>query len=158
MWEKEYGFARVEQAEWDAPICDDWVRTLDAAVTAQSLAVILVAHSLGCVTVAHWAAAHPESATGVKGALLVAPSDAERPDFPAGVIGFAPIPRAPLPFRSYAVASTDDRYTTPARSQEFATAWGADCRLFDRCGHFSSVDGFGPWPEGLDILRALRTR
>lgn len=23
-WEKEFGFTRIEQKDWETPVCDDW--------------------------------------------------------------------------------------------------------------------------------------
>ena len=48
--------ARVEQADWLTPRREDWVAALAEAIAADSTPVILIAHSLGCITVAHWAA------------------------------------------------------------------------------------------------------
>lgn len=48
--------ARVEQADWLTPRREDWVAELERCVSASTQPVILVAHSLGCITVAHWAA------------------------------------------------------------------------------------------------------
>lgn len=156
LWEKEYGFARVEQEEWDSPRCADWIETLDEVIKAQSLPAVLVAHSLGCVAVAHWAKAHPETTARVQAAMLVAVSDAERPDFPPGVSGFAPIPRIHLPFRTIVVASINDGYTSWPRSEEFAEMWGASLVNAGECGHITTVDGFGLWPFGLALLHQLR--
>lgn len=46
--------ARVEQADWLTPRREDWVAALAEAIAADSTPVILIAHSLGCITVAHW--------------------------------------------------------------------------------------------------------
>lgn len=54
--------ARVEQADWLTPRREDWVAALAEAIAADSTPVILIAHSLGCITVAHWAAHAPVSA------------------------------------------------------------------------------------------------
>jgi predicted alpha/beta hydrolase family esterase len=48
--------ARVEQPDWLTPQRRDWVQALEQAIAAESSPVILIAHSLGCITVAHWAA------------------------------------------------------------------------------------------------------
>lgn len=48
---------RVMQRDWLTPQLADWVAALDAAIVAATQPVLLVAHSLGCVTVAHWAQA-----------------------------------------------------------------------------------------------------
>lgn len=72
--------ARVEQADWLTPRREDWVAALAEAIAADSTPVILIAHSLGCITVAHWAATAPlQFLRQVRGALLVAPADVERP-------------------------------------------------------------------------------
>ena len=157
LWEKEYGFARVEQQDWDTPRCEDWVRTLNDTIEAQSAPVILVAHSLGCITVAVWAATHPAVTAQIKGALLVAPSDTERPDFPPGAKGFAPVPQTRLPFKSTLVASSNDHYTSLSRSKEFASAWASTLVIEENAGHLSGVDGFGPWPRGLQLLQSQRS-
>ncbi|UYZ57550.1 alpha/beta hydrolase [Hymenobacter latericus] len=80
QWEEHYHYQRVEQQEWDRPVCDDWVQTLEAAVAATGPRVVLVAH---------WAR---QTRLPLVGALLVAPADAERPDFPPEPQGFAPVP------------------------------------------------------------------
>ena len=67
--------ARVEQADWLTPRREDWVAALAEAIAADSTPVILIAHSLGCITVAHWAATAPvHFLRQVHGALLVAPA------------------------------------------------------------------------------------
>jgi len=89
-------FKRIEQTEWDAPECNDWVGTIDKVVSDYDLStVILIGHSLGCSTIAHWAKRYKKK---IKGALLVAPSDIEAPqyDFPAK--GFAPVPLDKIKF------------------------------------------------------------
>ncbi|HCT04530.1 MAG TPA: alpha/beta hydrolase, partial [Pseudomonas sp.] len=80
-WQKSLpNSARVEQADWLTPRREDWVAALAEAIAADSTPVILIAHSLGCITVAHWAATAPvQFLRQVRGALLVAPADVERP-------------------------------------------------------------------------------
>ena len=56
LWEREFGFARLAQADWETPRCVDWVAALDEAVARGPQGVVLVAHSLGSILVAHWAA------------------------------------------------------------------------------------------------------
>lgn len=99
---------RVQQADWLTPSRADWVATLDAAVRAADRPVLLVAHSLGCATTAHWAAQHPDSAARVVAAWLVAPADTERADAPPAVAGFARCRarRCRLPARSSPATTT----------------------------------------------------
>lgn len=154
LWERSdpRRFRRVEQADWDTPQRADWVRTLDAAIAAEPAPPVLVAHSLGCIAVAHWAAAH---ARPVAGALLVAPPDVERADMPGEIRGFAPIPRTPLPFRSILVASDNDEYATIGRAAEIAGWWGSELIRAGAMGHINTDAGFGPWPWGERLLRSL---
>lgn len=150
LWERELPQARrVEQRDWDLPEREAWVAALDAAIRASSDPPILVAHSLGCVMVAHWAVTR---ASSVQGALLVAPADVERTDAPEAIRGFAPIPKTPLPFPSILVASSNDPYTTPARSFALASAWGSECVFIGEAGHINSASGLGSWPDGRRLL------
>jgi predicted alpha/beta hydrolase family esterase len=154
LWENANpDFHRVAQRDWLYPICSEWVETLEREIRAAGGPVVLVAHSLGCLAIAHCAGAH---ALPVHGALLVTPPDVERPDFPPVIEGFAPIPRASLPFPSILVASHNDRFTDIARAAELARAWGS--RLVDAgaSGHLNGDSGFGPWPLGESLLAELR--
>ena len=82
--------SRVEQADWHNPDPHSWVAALERQVAAARSPLILVAHSLGCVTVARWAAQAPlASLRKVRGALLVAPADVEAPGALEEIRGFA---------------------------------------------------------------------
>ncbi|HEU4566158.1 MAG TPA: alpha/beta hydrolase [Gemmatimonadaceae bacterium] len=149
---------RVVQAEWDAPRIADWVARLDEAVARRDAPVVLAAHSSACALVAHWAAdASPARLARVRGALLVAPTDPEGPHYPAGPVGFAPMPLRPLPFASVVVASDDDCYVAPERAREYAAAWGSRLVMLAGAGHINAASGHGPWPEGYALLSELRS-
>jgi uncharacterized protein len=155
LWEKEFPerFRRIEQAEWDTPFVDDWTATIETEVQKESPErVILVAHSLGCTAVAHWAR---RFGTRIKGAFLVAPSDCEAATYNFDTKGFAPIPLEKLPFPSLVIASTDDEYVPFERARFFADAWGSDFTDVGPKGHINGGSGFGEWPEGLELLKRL---
>jgi predicted alpha/beta hydrolase family esterase len=157
-WEREDpSCRRVMQAEWDAPRIADWVRTLSVAITDSKQPIALVAHSSSCALVAHWArAATAEALARVRGALLVAPSDPDGPNYPSGPIGFAPMPLDPLPFPSIVVASTDDIYISLAQARVYANAWGSSFVNVGAAGHINSASGLGRWAVGHALLAALR--
>lgn len=112
---------RVEQADWLKPRREDWVGELQRTIAAHSTPVILIAHSLGCVTVAHWAQLAPlETLRQVQGALLVAPADVERPNCPPALRNFAPIPNDLLPFPTQIVNSDNDPAVSSQRAMEMA--------------------------------------
>ncbi|MFF2043422.1 RBBP9/YdeN family alpha/beta hydrolase [Kitasatospora sp. NPDC058170] len=150
-------FRRVRQADWDHPDPDAWVAELDAAVALAAAAgpVVLVAHSLGCATVARWVATAPAGHTAaVRGALLVAPADIDTADVPA-LLGFRPVAVQPLPFPAVVVSSTDDPWVTPERARHFARAWGARYVEPGAYGHLNAASGLGDWPEGRKLLAEL---
>lgn len=154
LWEKANpSFIRVEQCDWDKPDREDWIATLDRLIAAQSSPPLLVAHSLSCALVAHWAAKH---ARPLHGAMLVAPADVDSESrTPPEVRGFAPVPLVPIPGRAIVVASSDDPYVDPARAQLFAKAWGARFVEAGACGHINSASGLGEWPVGQKLLAEL---
>ena len=156
-WERiDPSCRRVEQADWEAPRCADWVATLDAAISSAPGPVVLVAHSSSCALVAHWAREAADSQRArVRGALLVAPSDPEGPAYPTGPTGFAPMPLDRLPFRSIVVASTNDVYVTAEKAREYAAAWGSELVDVGAAGHINSASGLGDWPAGRVLLARL---
>lgn len=159
LWEKRLSDAcRVQQQNWDSPRRSEWVATLDKEIVSTDGSIILVAHSLGCALTAWWAkecgrAPHAEK---VKAALLVAPPDVERSDFPEFVSGFAPMPRITMPFRATVVASSDDPWCESATAQSWAAAWGADFHDIGPCGHINGESGLDDWPQGWGWLAELQ--
>ena len=116
--------------------------------------VVLVAHSLGCILTAWWAA-HSRNTHKVQGALLVAPGDVESPEVAPLLPGWSPIARQPLPFAATLVASRNDPYCHWDRATALASAWGAQLHDAGERGHLNAESGLGDWPEGLALLHAL---
>jgi len=155
LWERKFPerFQRIEQKEWDTPICADWIEKIESDVQeVSSETVVLVAHSLGCTAIAHWAR---KFGTQIKGAMLVAPSDCEAETYNFDTKGFAPIPLENLPFASVVVASTNDEYVSLQRAQQFADAWGSEFVNVGAKDHINASAGFGDWNEGLELLKRL---
>lgn len=157
LWQNghpEYG--RVEQRDWDLPEPVEWVATLDAAIAGAAAPVIVVGHSLGCITIVRRVAM--TGPHGIAAALLVAPSDVESPAAPAVIRSFAPIPLERLPFPSLVVCSEDDPLLGVDRGRALAAAWGGERVSIGRAGHIHTAAGFGPWPEGHALLERLQAR
>ncbi len=150
-WEALHGFRRVQQVDWENPQRADWVTCLEQVLLATQSPVVMVAHSLGCQLVAAWAAQSRE-VWRVRGALLVAPPDIERPDMPPAVARWGSIARPRMPFPSRVLYSVDDPFCSEARAQEMAADWGARATCMGAVGHFNSDSGLGDWPEGLEWL------
>jgi predicted alpha/beta hydrolase family esterase len=146
-WEAKLSTARrVIQSDWDQPKLDAWRGTIIEAVEQSSRPVVLVAHSLGALTVAH---AAPALRGKVRGGFLVAPPaqpalaalDCIDPAFgdPVGT----------LTFPALLIASRDDPYASYEASEKLAATLGADLVDAGNSGHINSESGHGPWPEGL---------
>lgn len=153
-WEHQHGFTRVQQADWMKPLRGDWMVQLEEAVLATTGPIVLVAHSLGCVLVAAWAA-HSRNVHRVQGALLVAPGDPERDELRAVLKSWSPVVLQTLPFTSTLVGSQNDPFCTSARARQFALAWGADFVDYGPVGHINADSGLGDWPAGLALLEPL---
>lgn len=146
-------FFRIEQREWDAPNCDDWTKTIDEKVKEYDLStVVLIGHSLGCATIAHWAKKYQRQ---IKGAMLVAPSDLEAPQYTFPAKGFAPIPLDGIAFKTIVVASANDDWVSLERAKYFADHWGSEFINIGNAGHINVASGHTHWEAGLKILQTI---
>jgi predicted alpha/beta hydrolase family esterase len=125
------------------------VAAIERAAQAISGPIVLVAHSGGCVMVAHWAR---QSQRPVHAALLATPPDFEQP-MPDGyptvdalrASGWLPVPRQPLPFPSIVAASRDDPLGRYERIEELARDWGSRMVDLGLVGHLNPASGYGRW-------------
>jgi uncharacterized protein len=142
---------RIQQKEWNAPCCDDWLENIDDAVLQFPLGnVVLIGHSLACTTIAHWATKFGRK---IKGALLVAPSDLDAPAYTFPATGFTPIPLQPIPFKTIVVASSNDPWVSIERAKYFADSWGSEFVNIGDAGHINVAGGYGEWKTGLQLLK-----
>jgi uncharacterized protein len=152
-WEKKYGFTRVIQKDWDTPVREDWVATIESEVTKHDpRRIVLIGHSLACCTIAYWAAIHKHH---IRGAMLVAPSDTEAPSYPEGTTNFKPMPLMQIHFPTLVVASSDDFYVSLKRARFFATCWGSRFIDAGALGHINATSNIGDWPQGYELLQTL---
>ncbi|CAM3999226.1 RBBP9/YdeN family alpha/beta hydrolase [Roseateles saccharophilus] len=139
--------------------CAARVAAIEQAATAIEGPLIIVAHSGGCVMVAHWAR---KTRRPVLGALLAAPPDFDRP-MPEGypslaeltIGGWLPVPRARLPFRSIVCASRNDPIARFERVAELARDWGSELVDLGEVGHLNPASGYGEWPAAHDHIARL---
>ena len=131
------------------PHREAWLQSLEALVLSAQAPVLLVAHGLGCIAAAHLG---DEASARVRGALLVAPVDPERR---AQISSFAPVPHAPLPYRSVMVASSNDPGCPVRLAGAFARAWGSEFVRMQNAGHIDHDSGHGPWPLGQALFQSL---
>lgn len=153
LWQAAHpNFQRVMQRDWDHPVCTEWVAALEQAVKEAGPLTILVAHSMGCLLVAHWAAS---TQLTIEGALLVSVPDPTGPNFPSEAVGFAPVPLNTLPFKSIVVASSDDPYGSMDHMQRCSSGWGSRFVAIGAAGHINAASGLGAWPNGYRLFETL---
>ena len=151
----------VPPLEHDKLSCQARVDAIDNTLRTIGGPVLIVAHSAGCMMVAHWAL---RSSRPIIGALLAAPADVET-QMPAGypsldqlsANGWTPIPRRRLPFPNILAASSNDPLTQLERARGFAQDWGSQLVELGPVGHLNPNSGHGPWPQAqtliADVLR-----
>ena len=141
--------------------CATKVAAIEEAVAAIDGPIVLVAHSGGCIMVAHWAG-QTHQTHRIHAALLATPPDFDQP-MPEGYPsqdalqqgGWFPVPRGSLRFRSLVAASRNDplgRYETVA---ELAQGWGSDLLDLGEVGHLNPASGFGDWPLADRLIQQL---
>lgn len=145
--------ARVHQRDWEHPVCDEWANTLDESVRDVGEPPILVAHSLGCLAVAHWTA---RSSRAVHAMLLVAVPDPSGPVFPRDAVGFSAVPRTLSGRRVTVVSSSDDPYSSTAYTLQRVADWDAEHIGLGPVGHINAASGLGDWPLGWTIVDRWR--
>lgn len=153
IWQGEWGQAasRIAPSSWDEPDLDDWCQALDRAVAGRT-DVVLVAHSLGCITAIEWAG---RTRPAVRGMFLVAPPETSRADFPAEASTFTALTPVPLDVPGLLVTSEDDPYCTTDEADQLAKAWQVDHISAGLVGHINSASGIGRWEFGRALLTAF---
>ena len=142
----------VEQDDWLYGSLETAVDILCEAVAATTKPVVFVAHSAGCVLIAHAVPKLHQAGLvdRLKGAYLVVPTAQAALSQLEGIDpAFKDIPREPLPFPSILVASSNDPHSTLEESSDLALAWGSQLVEAGAAGHINADSGHGPWPEGM---------
>jgi predicted alpha/beta hydrolase family esterase len=139
------GARRVEQA-WHTPVLEKWSRNIDCAVRASAAPPLVVAHSFGCLALAH---AQRALGTPVGAALFVAPADPGRFGLPRALFAEALLAPGML------VASENDPWMSLAAARALAEDWGLDCINLGAAGHINLASGYGPWPLGEALVDTL---
>jgi uncharacterized protein len=139
--------------------CATKAAAIERVARSVSGPMVIVAHSGGCIMVAHWA---QRTQRAVHGALLAAPPDFET-SMPEGyptldalrASGWLPVPRARLPFRSIVGASRNDPLASYERVVDLAKAWGSELVDLGEVGHLNPASGYGEWPRADEFIARL---
>ncbi|HQR52048.1 MAG TPA: alpha/beta hydrolase [Burkholderiales bacterium] len=141
-------YRRVTQRDWNDPDLEAWAGAVDEAVQAAGVPCLFIAHSFGCLAVAHRALRYPG---GIAGALLVAPADPQRWN-----VAREAIAGSPFDFPSILVASETDPWVDIGKARNLARQWGSRFVNVGAAGHINVDAGYGPWPEGKRLFESLR--
>jgi uncharacterized protein len=175
LWEAQLGYQRVIQHDWMRPLRGDWITRLEDHVlsihehSAQEVRrlpaqntlkteekdILLIAHSLGCHLVAAWAALSKQTHR-IRGALLVAPPDGVREQFPQDLKSWRKPVLQKLPFPSICVISSNDPFCDRQPGHAMAAAWGSRCVEIGNKGHINADSGLQDWPQGQAWVEELR--
>ena len=158
-WEAaDANIRRVDLVDWSEPNRNQWVNRLNLAIHHAGRPVILVAHGVGCLTVAWWAHYEtPAWGDPVVAALLVSPPDVDGIANDPRQAVFRPTPLGPLPFASLLVSGGDDPQATAAshaRAARMASFWGSELVDGREFCHEEAA-GPGEWTAGRDLLARL---
>ena len=142
----------VQQQDWDRPVCEEWLRRLDEAIGRLTVPPVLIAHSMGCLVVAHWA---HRSSVPVRAAFLVAVPDPDGPLLPPTAQGFQSVPAGMLRCPSLVVASSDDPFGSVAYARRCAVGWGSLFVEVGAAGHINADSGSGRLARRSGVIRRL---
>jgi predicted alpha/beta hydrolase family esterase len=151
LWEQREGSGctRFSPSSWSRPEAGDWLEAVRRGVQQLGPDVLVVAHSLGCLPVAHLAARE----LTCRGVVLVAPPDVHGPAFPRVAVGFADLATAPSQVPALVISSSDDPYCTPAAASRLAARWRAEQVDLGPHGHLNESAGLGRWDVGWNLVR-----
>lgn len=153
IWEaSDSRFCRFQPSSWDEPSLTDWVEALDRTITQRRAPVILVAHSLACLLVSHWANTRT---VRIAGAFLVGVPDPMGSQFPKQAASFKAVPAVRLPFPALVVASSNDPYGTLIHARRRSDEWGCACIDIGEQGHINEASSLGVWQQGRLLLTAF---
>ena len=139
--------------------CSARVAAIERAAQSIEGPIVVVAHSGGCIMLAHWAR---RTKRAVRGALLATPPDFEKP-MPEGYPtidalragGWLPVPRGSLPFPSIVAASRNDPLGRFSRVTALASDWGSEVVDLGHVGHLNPASGYGPWARAETLIARL---
>jgi predicted alpha/beta hydrolase family esterase len=153
-WEELHkaDFIRVNQDNWIYAYKRHWVQRLQQVIASVNEPMILIGHSLGCITIRHWLNEFDNPL--VKAVFLVAPADVENSRL-EGLCTFAPIPNTPIAVDGYLIASTNDPYAAVDRAATWSAYWGTRFISLGNKGHINANSNLGNWEEGWNLLQEL---
>ena len=113
-----------------------WRRQQDAPARP-AVVWLAVAHSYGCLALAHYLL---RGSLGIEAALMVAPANPERFGIPEGLLD------RPLPRETTLVFSRNDPWMTEPDARDLGRHWGSELVDAGQAGHLNPASGHGRFP------------
>ncbi len=115
---------------------------------------VVVAHSLGCLPVAHLAA----GGLPCRAVVLVAPPDVHGPSFPTAAVSFVGLAQQRCEVPVLVVSSGNDPYCASSAAEELVSRWGAERVDISDHGHINAESGLGSWEQGWELVQVFAAR
>lgn len=144
-WEMPLAARRVVQDDAHVGELERWSARVVEVASRGRRDVVLVAHSFGCLAAVH---AAPRLVARLRALMLVAPASPSKFDVGSKL-------RDTLDVPSLLVASHDDPWLDFDDARALARRWSSRLHDLGHAGHINSESGYGPWPEGRELLTAL---
>ena len=141
------GAERVGISDRDRPDLSAWAASVRWHIDRHAEPLLIVAHGFGCFAAIQAASDYSERIAGV---MLVALPD------PQNYRVTSLLPETPLAFPSVVVSSTNDPQMRSDKTAFWAGFWSSSFVSIGAAGGIDEVSGFGPWPQGLEILEQLK--
>jgi len=157
FWEKnDPSIVRVEQKDWDNPVCQVWVDQVEDTLKGiPNKTFVLIAHSLGCATVIH--AYAQQKLPNVIGVFMVALPDVNQEDFPKECQFYSPLPDVKFEFPSIMIASSNDPYSSLNVIENTSKNLGSVFISLGERGHIGTAANLGNWDEGKILFEKFLT-
>ncbi len=146
-------FSRVQQKDWDYPEVSTWVLELrDHIKLLKANYIILIGHSMGCATIAHYKNSHLFD-NRIKGCFLVGPANVCHALLPETCQSFEDFPDIQNPIPTQLIISENDPYCDLKTALHYSEIWGAEYLHMGKQGHFCGSNMYVEWKEGFEILK-----
>ncbi len=147
-WERHLGARRVVQDDFERADLEGWSDRIVETAVRGGRDLVLVAHSFGCLAAVH---AAPRLARHLRALMLVAPASPAK-------FGIEHALWRPVEVPSLLVASRNDPWLSFDGARELVKRWSSRLHDLGHAGHINADSGYGPWPEGLELLSGLIDR
>ncbi len=141
------GTERVVVPDRDGPDLPAWAASVRWQIDRRAEPIFIVAHGFACFAAVQAASDYSER---IAGAMLVALPD------PDNYRVASLLPETPLAFPSVVVSSSTDPHMRSDKAAFWAGFWSSSFVSIGAAGGIDEQSGFGPWPQGLEILEQLK--